>query len=229
MRSMDLVIFDCDGVLVDSEIIGCQIEAAYLAAAGFPISLAEILRDFVGRSSAAMNVAMEEKYGRSLPAGLEAEIKARILDAFRSELRPVAGIHNVLEGLAVSVCVASSSDSDRIRQSLELTKLAHFFEPHLFSATMVVRGKPAPDLFLHAASQMKVEPARCVVVEDSIPGVMAALAAHMPVIGLSAASHCDANHAVRLRAAGATEVVTSTSALAASLARWLGDNGPIVT
>ena len=221
MGSADLVIFDCDGVLVDSEVIGCKIEAECLTEAGFPISLAEILRDFVGRSSGVMNAVIEERCGRSLPAGLEAGIKARVLDAFRSELRPVAGILNVLDGLAASVCVASSSDPERIRLSLELTKLSHFFERNLFSATMVVHGKPAPDLFLHAASQMKVEPARCVVVEDSAPGVKAAVAAHMPVIGLSAASHCDANHAVRLGEAGATEVVASTSALVASLARLI--------
>ncbi len=214
MGTSDLVIFDCDGVLVDSEIIGCRIEAECLAAAGFPITLAEILTDFVGMTSPAMYAALEERYQRRLAPEVEAEITTRVLDAFRTDLQPVAGIRDVLEGLGKPVCVASSSDPDRIRLSLELTHLLPFFEPHLYSATMVSRGKPAPDLFLYAAAEMGVSPKRSIVVEDSPAGVHAALAAQMQVIGLSAASHCDAAHAVRLRDAGASEVVGSTAELA---------------
>ena len=220
MGPVDLVIFDCDGVLVDSEALGCGVQAECLTEAGFPISLSEILTEFVGKSDASMFAAVEARHGRRLPTDLKAEIKIRVLDSFRSALQLVAGIPEVLDGLDRPVCVASSSDPDRIRLCLELTKLLPYFEPHLFSATMVQAGKPAPDLFLHAAAEMGVAAGRCIVVEDSVPGVTAALAARMPVIGLSAASHCDANHAGRLRAVGATEVVTSTAALAASLARF---------
>ena len=211
--STDLIIFDCDGVLVDSELIGCQIEVDCLQAAGFPITLSTLLRDFVGTSNAAMYAALEARFGRPVPADLEDKMRDRVLAAFRSDLQPVDGIGKVVAGLKKPVCVASSSEPDRIRLSLELTGLLSFFEPHLFSSTMVQNGKPAPDLFLHAADRMGVAPTRCVVVEDSVAGVRAALAAEMSVVGLSAASHCDAAHGQRLRQAGAARVVTSTAAL----------------
>ena len=213
MASADLVIFDCDGVLVDSELIGCRIEVDCLQDAGFPITLSELLTDFVGKSTAAGNVMLEARFGRPVPAAVEEEMRSRITAAFRSELQPVPGMREMLESLGKPACVASSSEPGRIRLSLELTGLLSFFEPNLFSSTMVNHGKPAPDLFLHAASQMGVAPARCVVVEDSVAGVQAALAAGMSVVGLSAASHCDAAHGQRLRKAGAPQVVTSTAAL----------------
>ncbi len=213
----DLVIFDCDGVLVDSEAIGCRIEAECLQAAGFPITVSELLEDFVGKSAATCYAIFAERFGRPVPPAVEDEMRARVAAAFRAELQPVPGIRGVLEGVGAPVCVASSSEPARIRMSLDVTGLLPFFEPHLYSATMVEHGKPAPDLFLHAAQQMGVDPQRCVVVEDSVFGIEAGLAAGMTVIGLSAASHCDTAYRERLHKAGPSCVVPTTEALGQAL------------
>ncbi len=215
--SIDLVIFDCDGVLVDSEIVACRIDAECLTAAGFPITPNEMLRDYAGVSVASMLAGIEQKHGKSLPLGFQTMLSARVHDAFQTALVAIAGINEVVAGLTKPICVASGSEPDRIRLSLRLTNLLHYFEPHIYSSTMVERGKPAPDLFIYAADRMGAPPERCLVVEDSMPGVTAARAANMTVFGLTAARHCPPDLADRLISAGASQVASNAGELAAML------------
>ena len=178
-----LVIFDCDGVLVDSEPISNRILAAELTAIGLPMSAEDSVRDFMGRSWASITADVEERLGRELPPGFAAGYEAALFEAFEAELGPVAGIGAALERIEAQTCVASSGAHYRIRRALAVTGLLERFDGRIFSATDVERGKPAPDLFLHAAGQMGFEPADCVVVEDSPAGAQAGRAAGMPVLG----------------------------------------------
>jgi HAD superfamily hydrolase (TIGR01509 family) len=216
-----LILFDCDGVLVDSEAIACRVELAYLAELGHPIGAEEFHRRAVGRSEKDGKAMLEALWGRPLPADFIERNRALALAAFEVELQPVPGIRRVLEGLGTQHrCVASSSAPPRIARSLALAGLADFFGDHIFSAAEVPRGKPAPDLFLHAASRMAVDPAACLVVEDSVPGIAAAKAAGMAAIGFTAGSHCGADHGTALLAAGADATVVDAATLAALLTRW---------
>lgn len=178
----DLVVFDCDGVLVDSERLSVRLEVVLLAELGWEITEAEIVERFVGRSDGEMQRAVVEQTGRPLPDGWDAMATARYRAAFEAELEAVPGVAGAIERLraaGVAMCVASSGSHDKMALTLGRTGLAPHFTGRIFSATEVAAGKPAPDLFLHAASTMGVHPARCVVVEDSRPGVDAALAAGM--------------------------------------------------
>ena len=212
------VIFDCDGVLVDSEAIAIRVEETLLGEAGFALSAAEIAERFVGLSYATMAAELEAQFGRALPDGLMAAVQSETMDRFPDELTEVPGIGNLLRGNALPRCVASSSNLDRIRLSLRLTGLAPMFEDDLiFSAQMVENGKPAPDLFLFAADKMSADPAKCVVVEDSPHGVTAGVAAGMTVIGLTAGGHASPALAQRLLDAGASTVASTTSELVSLL------------
>jgi HAD superfamily hydrolase (TIGR01509 family) len=216
----DLVIFDLDGVLVDSEPISSRVTAAALTEAGIEISEAEVCDRFLGVSTASMLGAVEAEHGCRLPASFQETLRARILRAFEQELAPVPGVPALLDGLAVDRCVASSSHPERIRRSLEITGLLERLGPHLFSATMVSAGKPAPDLFLLAAARMAAEPARCLVVEDSEVGIRAAKAAGMTVFGFTGASHVrPETHAPRLQAAGADVIFAEMPALVELMGR----------
>ena len=216
----DLVIFDLDGVLVDSEPISSRVTAAALTEAGIEISEAEVCDRFLGVSTASMLRAVEAEHGCRLPASFQETLRARILRAFEQELAPVPGVPALLDGLAVDRCVASSSHPERIRRSLEITGLLERLGPHLFSATMVSAGKPAPDLFLLAAARMAAEPARCLVVEDSEVGIRAAKAAGMTVFGFTGASHVrPETHAPRLQAAGAEVIFAEMPALVELMGR----------
>jgi HAD superfamily hydrolase (TIGR01509 family) len=179
----ELVIYDCDGVLVDSEPISVRIDALVLAELGWPLSEAEVAERFVGRSHAYMVSQIEAQLGRPLPTGWDAETGPRYRQAFEAELQPVAGIVAALDAISVPGCVASSSGHERLRLTLGLVGLYERFAGRIFSATDVENGKPAPDLFLFAAQQCAVKPERCVVVEDSQWGVQAARAAGMAAIG----------------------------------------------
>lgn len=215
---VELVIFDCDGVLIDSEIIAIQVESKVLGELGFAMSPENIARDFVGLSGATMRRALEERFGRALPAAFEETTRTATLATFERELRAIPGIAETLAALPWPRCVASSSDLPRIRRCLELTELeAHFAPDHLFSAQHVERGKPAPDLFLYAARRMETEPAGCVVVEDSRHGVEAARAAGMRVLGFDGGQHCAPDHADTLREAGVETVFSDMRALPALL------------
>jgi HAD superfamily hydrolase (TIGR01509 family) len=218
MSSVDLVIFDCDGVLVDSEIVSFEAEAEALAEAGIRVPVADLVDRFVGLSSASAFAILEKEYGVRLPPDFAARSRERVHRAFETKLRPIAGIAELLEGLVHRRCVASSSEPARIRHSLELTGILHHFEPHIFSATQVARGKPAPDLFLFAAAQMGAAPERCVVIEDSVPGVTGARAAGMTVLGFTGGGHCRDGHGERLLAAGAAAAFGSMAEVARRLA-----------
>lgn len=188
-RAVDLVIFDCDGVLVDSEVLAIAVLRETLAARGTDIPLAEAYRDFLGRSLSSVAATLHERYGHELTEADTAVLRAALFDRYRVHLQPMAGIASTLKRLGHKVCVASSSQLERIRLSLEVTGLLDAFGPHVFSATMVRRGKPAPDLFLHAASAMQAEPGRCLVIEDSPAGIRAAQAAGMAVFAFTGGSH----------------------------------------
>lgn len=179
----ELVIFDCDGVLVDSEPIAVRIDVEMLAEVGVTMSAEEVIERFVGRSPEVILAETEARLGRRVPDGWFERGEARLRRAFANELEPVPGIEEALQEIDVPVCVASSSGHDNLRLKLELTGLYDRFAGHIFSAAEVVNGKPAPDLFLHAAQRMGADPADCVVVEDSRYGVLAARAAAMDVFG----------------------------------------------
>jgi HAD superfamily hydrolase (TIGR01509 family) len=199
----DLIIFDCDGVLVDSEVISCGIHAEVLTRHGYPISTEQVHDRFLGRSSREARSEIECELGRALPDDLDTELRSELNRRFAATLKAIPGIEPALAGLARPVCVASSGSPERIRTSLTLVNLLHCFAPNMFSATQVENGKPAPDLFLFAAAQMRVAPARCLVIEDSVPGIIAARAADMTVLGFHGGSHCRPGTAATLRGAGA--------------------------
>ncbi|WP_225826003.1 HAD family hydrolase [Streptomyces naphthomycinicus] len=186
----DLVIFDNDGVLVDSEPISNRLLAAYLTELGHPTSYEDSIRDYMGSAMHRIHDLILERTGRRLPADFDEVFHTRVFAAFERELQPVAGVTGVLEKLAadgVPYCVASSGSHARIRVGHRTTGLDRWFpEDRIFSSEDVGRGKPAPDLFLYAAERMGVAPERCVVVEDSPLGVQAAVAAGMDVYGFTA-------------------------------------------
>ncbi len=217
--AFDLVIFDLDGVLVDSELLGARVTAAALAEAGIEITEAELCERFLGISTAAMLHTIEAEHGCELPASFREALRLRVLKAFEHKLQEVAGVRPVLDALAVKRCVASSSHPERIWRSLELVGLLDRLAPNLFSATMVEHGKPAPDLFLLAAGRMGAEPARCLVIEDSEVGVRAGKAAGMTTFGFTGASHVrPQTHGPRLLAAGADAIFAEMAALAGLIA-----------
>jgi HAD superfamily hydrolase (TIGR01509 family) len=179
----ELVIFDCDGVLVDSERIAVRVEAELLAELGWPLSQAEIVERFMGRTTEYMDAAIEAQLGSRLPSDWKDRFQRRYREAFAAELVPVDGVLDALDQIAVPTCVASSGSHDKLRFTLGHTGLYERFEGRIFSGYEVANGKPAPDLFLHAATRMRAGPARCAVVEDSLYGVLAARAAGMRVFG----------------------------------------------
>lgn len=186
----DLVIFDNDGVLVDSEPISNTILAAYLTELGYPTSYEESIRDYMGSAMHRIHELVQERSGQRLPEDFDDVFHGRVFAAFERELQPVPGAVQLLEKLAadeVPYCVASSGSHERIRVGHRKTGLDRWFdEGRVFSSQDVGRGKPAPDLFLYAAERMSVAPERCVVVEDSPLGVRAANAAGMDVYGFTA-------------------------------------------
>ena len=203
----DLVIFDCDGVLVDSEPIFSRAHAEILSQCGYRIT-PEIVGDrFCGISDAEMLAEIEREWGRRLPGDYSDRVAASIDASCEAALKALPGIHDALDRIQARVCVASSSTPERIRKSLGIVGLLDRFEPNIFSAVMVARGKPAPDLFLFAAREMNADPARVVVVEDSVPGVRAATSANFLVIGFCGGSHCPAGHGETLRRNGATTII----------------------
>ena len=212
-----MVIFDCNGVLVDSEPLATAIVSREFVRAGFPLTPDMVARYFTGRRPADMFAEVELAAGRRLPPGFAATVAEAVLRCFRSELRPTSHAAHALSWLRGPKCVASSSSIERIRVSLESTGLIRFFEPNLFSASDVRKGKPAPDLFLYAAGKMGVEPDACIVVEDSPVGVTAGVAAGMTVVGFAGASHARSRTVDELRAAGARSVITDLRALKSTI------------
>jgi HAD superfamily hydrolase (TIGR01509 family) len=202
-RRFDLVIFDCDGVLVDSEVISCRAHAETLTRHGYPITERQVLERFLGVSDREARLTVEAELGRSLPGDFEAQVKQATLKFYEGDLRAILHIADAIAAIDLPKCVASSGTPEKIRHGLDCAGLYEALAPHIFSATQVARGKPAPDLFLFAAEQMGAAPVRCVVIEDSVPGVTGARAAGMTVLGFHGGSHCLPGHAEKLRAAGA--------------------------
>jgi HAD superfamily hydrolase (TIGR01509 family) len=202
----DLIIFDCDGVLVDSELLSCRCLSSALAGYGINLGVDQALDLFLGRSLTAV-FEHYEALGCSIPEQFAAELKIGIRATFLSSLCPIEGVNSVLEDLRIPHCVASSSDVERVSFSLSLTGLAPYFDSQLYTSQMVARGKPAPDLFLYAAERMQADPRRTLVIEDSISGVRAAKAAGMTVWGFVGGSHYQSRDGEAiLHAAGADRV-----------------------
>lgn len=200
-----LVIFDCDGVLVDSEMIASQVLADLLTRMNFKITAKDCRERFTGKSIRSVRTMVEKQWGRALGSDFEENLRTFDRQAFEKNLRPVDGIKEALEGIPVPLCVASSGTPEKIKNSLDLTGLSNYFAGNLFSSTMVANGKPAPDLFQYAAAQMKSFPQHAVVIEDSPSGIIAAGLANIQVLGYSGASHArdDPEYEGRLRNAGA--------------------------
>jgi HAD superfamily hydrolase (TIGR01509 family) len=215
----DLLIFDCDGVLIDSETIVCRIEVEALAQVGYRIELERFMERFIGKSARDGRRIIEQELGRPLPEGFAAKMTRLVADAFTRDLKAVVGIAGALAAIEGRRCVASSSPPERLAHTLGLTGLASWFGDRVFSASMVPRGKPAPDLFLHAAKAMGSAPQNCLVIEDSAPGILAAKAAGMTAFGFIGASHCRPGHDQRLAAAGADLVFKDMQELPALIAR----------
>lgn len=201
-----LLIFDCDGVLVDSESLACRIDAELLTGLGFPYTPERVMAEFVGVSLKDMVARIEAAHARRLPEDFGERLNRTLFARFEEELQPIPGVKEAILALPHRRCVASSSTHDRIALSLRVTGLAALFE-NVFSATEVARGKPAPDLFLHAAARLGAGPGECLVIEDSPSGVRAARAAGMHVIGFVGGGHCGPTHADRLREAGAPVIL----------------------
>ena len=204
--SYELIIFDCDGVLVDSEVLSCHCLMDVLGRHEIEADLDFVFEKFLGRSVRAVTDHYRA-HGRKISRDFPGELRARVRRSFTASLRPIPDVAELLRGLDVSYCVASSSDLERIEFSLALTGLAEFFAGKIFSAEMVRRGKPAPDLFLHAAARMGADPRKVLVVEDSVSGVEAGKAAGMTVWGFVGGSHyARRDGAALLIAAGADRV-----------------------
>ncbi len=217
-----MLIFDCNGVLVDSESIAATAAAQELTRAGFKVSPEIVSRFFAGRRPSDMVADVEHATKRKLPDDFAENLAAATMRRLRAELRATPHMEYALTWLRGPKCVASSSPHNRIRMSLESTGLFRFFEPHVFSASDVPKGKPAPDLFLHAARRMGVKPADCIVVEDSPAGVAAATAAGMMSIGFVGGSHTGPNLGAYLTSAGARVVIADMRALKSTVVALRG-------
>ncbi len=215
----DLVIFDCDGVLVDSELIFARVLGECLTEAACPASAEEALILGFGRNRDTLTAAVEARFGRSLPGGFFEAMRARTALVLEQELAAMPGVVELLAGMPEPRCVASNGHLARVRERLALTGLLELFDPHVFSAIQVAAGKPAPDLFLFAAGRLGVVPPDCLVIEDSLAGVEAARAAGMAVVGFCGGSHCPKDHAETLTAAGCSRVFGHM----ADLARFLSE------
>ena len=187
--AVDLVIFDCDGVLIDSEIISAKMLVAELARLGVTIDLDYVARHFLGRSYPTVMQQIREEFGLNLPEAFEEQYRNRLLAAFERDLTIMPGIAEVIGALAVPYCIATSSSPRRARRSLEIVAFPRLEETPLFTASMVEHGKPAPDLFLYAAEKMGVKPADSLVIEDSLNGIRAAHAAGMEVLRFTGGTH----------------------------------------
>jgi HAD superfamily hydrolase (TIGR01509 family) len=196
----ELVIFDCDGVLVDSEGLSVSALLGMIKLAGGTMDEDTAYEHFLGKSMKSVREILGRDFGLDITDTQLTEMRVELMRRFREELKPVAGVKEMLPKLSVPRCVASSGTLDRIRYALDVTGLLGLLEPHLFSAAMVARGKPAPDLFLHAATAMGVKPENCLVIEDSPAGVEAARSASMHVFAFTGGSHAG-NPALKARLA----------------------------
>jgi HAD superfamily hydrolase (TIGR01509 family) len=225
--SFDLIIFDCDGVLVDSEIIAAKVESKLLTEAGYPISVEEMGERFSGMTWKNILLQVEKEADIPLSAAL-LDQSEKLLDArLAREVKIIDGVKFALSRINTQRCICSNSSSARLDMMLEKVGLKPYFEPHIFSAKDLGpdRVKPKPDIFLHGAEQFKVSPSKTLVIEDSVHGIHGARAAGMRVVGFTGASHTYPSHADRLTGAGAETVISRMSdlpAVIAALGEWAG-------
>lgn len=201
-----LVIFDCDGVLIDSEIVAARLEAEAITALGLPMTAETICSRFAGTTTKEVWQTLERELGRPLPPGFFESHLAHVREVFSRELEAIPGARVALEALDRPYCVASSTRLPALVDNLATCGLVDLLDGRVFSASQVKRAKPAPDVFMFAASQMGADPADCLVIEDSVAGVTAARRAGMRVVGFTGGSHVTPGHAERLVAAGATAI-----------------------
>jgi HAD superfamily hydrolase (TIGR01509 family) len=227
MSGFDLILFDCDGVLVDSEVIAAEVESGLLTDAGYPISPEEMGERFAGMTWQNILLAVEKEANIPLSASL-IDKSEKLLDArLAADVEIIEGVKEALAKMTTQRCICSNSSSARLDMMLTKVGLKAYFAPHIYSAKDLGldRVKPKPDVFLHGAKQFNVDPSRCVVVEDSTHGVTAARAAGMRVIGFTGASHSYPSHADKLTDAGAETVISrmrDLPATIAAMAEWDG-------
>jgi HAD superfamily hydrolase (TIGR01509 family) len=212
--STALVIFDCDGVLVDSEIVSNEILGQVIAELGWPMTLEETIARFKGRSMTEIWAEVSERVGIEITPEIDRRFRSRQLEALAARVDPIPGVRALLDSLSVPYCVASNGPHEKMRTTLGATGLLELFEGRMFSRTEVPRAKPHPDLFLHAADSMGASAAGCVVVEDSPLGIQAALRAGMRAVGFAGTATADAE---ALEKAGAERVVRTIGEVLDSL------------
>ncbi|WP_265515786.1 HAD family hydrolase [Nitratireductor luteus] len=221
MPSPELIIFDCDGVLVDSEIVAARVEAQMLREAGYEISAEEIAERYSGLTFRDILLSIEQEAQMLFQASLIDHAEAKVDDRLRKEVKAIPGVAEaVAELLRLKICICSNSTSQRIEAMLQRTRLAPLFEGVIFSSleTPTRLPKPAPDVFLHAAERMGARPGACFVIEDSVHGIVGARAAGMRVIGFTGASHSHPRHADMLMDAGAETTISRMSDLGGVIA-----------
>ncbi|WP_367715483.1 HAD family hydrolase [Nitratireductor sp. GISD-1A_MAKvit] len=228
MTAPELVIFDCDGVLVDSEVIAARVEARMLTEAGFEITPEELASRYAGLTFRDILLSIEESAEAPLQATLLDRAESEVDRKLRKEVKPLEGVHEAVAGVTLPKCVCSNSSQERVEAMLARTQLLSLFEGHIFSAmeTPTRQPKPAPDVFLHAAEKMGAAPERCFVIEDSVHGIAGAKAAGMRVIGFTGGAHIQPGHADLLMEAGAETVIHRFRDLAAvleALSEWAED------
>jgi len=205
----EAIIFDFDGVIADSEYLANQVLADCVAELGVPFTREDSYRQFMGKRFEEVIDTIKTLTGKQLPDNFPENFQQRTLDCFRDELHPVSGVGEFLDSVGeMPIAIASSSSLDRLLYCLEVLDLASVFAGNVFSASMVERGKPFPDVFLHTAKHLATAPDKCIVIEDSAGGVEAGVAAGMTVIGLTAASHIQPGHEEKLLQAGAHHVAS---------------------
>lgn len=217
-----MIIFDCDGVLVDSEILSNRIDAELMTSAGHPITAAHLIENFIGRPKAEIWGDIAGRRGIPWPDGLLQQAETMLIASFRTDLKPVEGVAEALSALSGPLAVASSSALPKLRLALEVAGLLHVFDPNVYSASQVARGKPEPDVFLLAAERSGASPRDCLVVEDSVAGVVAAGRAGMRVVGFTGGLHTYPGHGEKLRAAGALDIIGHMRDLPRRLETLLG-------
>ena len=224
-RMEHALIYDCDGTLIDSEHIAGSVCAEALTSIGVPTTMEAFNARFNGVPAVKVWEVLRAEIPFPLPEGFNDAINAEIYRRYDDELHPIPGVTEAVETIGGNRAVASSTNLKRLKLNLEKTGLAPLFDPHIYSATQVKRGKPSPDVFLYAASQIGVDPAHAIVIEDSVAGVMAGLRAGMRVIGFHGASNGIPDLDARLAAAGAIEVIDRMADLPAAVERTLRNTG----
>ncbi len=216
-----LLIFDCDGVVVNSMYLHTEVKSEAYSSLGIDISPRELALRFSGVGDAEVHRILSQETGRAIPHGIAERIVRRKKEVFAERLKPMAGIREVLTALGETPrCLASGTGVDLLYFLLGIVGLTEHFAPHIYSSEMTPRGKPFPGLFLHAASQLGHAPENCLVIEDGVPGVQAGRAAGMPVLGFVGGEHCDEAHKDRLMAAGAELVFSNMRQLPTLIERF---------